>query len=108
MNDTPHHTRPADWDPPMPSEAELLAAVARNEAELAAGSTVPAETVHRRIRDAIARIEAKKHAEQAADLVEYLPGPSGRSTVSCSITRTGSATAQRVPCSPLYRQLNGG
>ena len=52
----------------MPSEAELLAALARSEAELAAGLTVPAETVHRRICAAIARIEAKKHAQQAADL----------------------------------------
>jgi len=68
MNDTPHHTQPADWDPPMPSEAEMLAVLARSEAELAAGLTVSAETVHRRIRDAIARIEAKKHAQQAADL----------------------------------------
>lgn len=52
----------------MPGEAELLAALALSEAELAAGLTVPAETVHRRIRDAIARIEAKQHAQQAADL----------------------------------------
>ena len=52
----------------MSSEAELLAALARSEAELAAGLTVSAETVHRRIRDAIARIEAKKQAQQAADL----------------------------------------
>jgi hypothetical protein len=68
MDDTPHHAQPADWDPPMPSEAELLATLTRSEAELAAGLTVPAGMLHRRIRDAIARIEAKKHAQQAADL----------------------------------------
>src|SRR5580658_9505977 len=33
MNDTPHNRRPADVDPPMPSEAELLVALAESEAE---------------------------------------------------------------------------
>jgi uncharacterized protein len=37
MDDTPRHGHPADWEPPMPSEAELLASRARSEAELAAG-----------------------------------------------------------------------
>jgi hypothetical protein len=68
MDDIPRHRRPADWDPPTPSEADLLAALARSEAELAAGLTVPAETVHQRIRDTIARIKAKKHAGQTTDL----------------------------------------
>jgi hypothetical protein len=59
MNDAPHSTEtPAEW----------LEALARSEAELAAGLTVPAETVHQRIRDAIARIESEKHARQAEDL----------------------------------------
>ena len=51
----------------MPTEAELLAALAEAEAEAKAGLTVPAETVHQRIRAAIARIEARKHARQTAD-----------------------------------------
>jgi hypothetical protein len=59
MDDTPHRSEaPAGW----------LEALARSEAELDAGLTVPAETVHQRIRDSIARIEAKKRAGQAAKL----------------------------------------
>jgi hypothetical protein len=59
VDDTPHRTEPpAGW----------LEALARSEAELAAGPTVPAEAVHQRIRDAIARIEARKHARLTADL----------------------------------------
>ncbi|HUB14921.1 MAG TPA: hypothetical protein VMB34_23430 [Acetobacteraceae bacterium] len=59
MDDIPAHTpAPAGW----------LEILEESEAELAAGLTVSAETVHRRIRDAIARIEAKKHAQQVADL----------------------------------------
>jgi hypothetical protein len=51
MDDTPHRTEaPAEW----------LEALARSDAELAAGQTVPAEAVHQRIRDAIARIEGKR------------------------------------------------
>jgi hypothetical protein len=44
------HPVPAGW----------LEALARSDAELAAGLTVPAETVHRRIRESIARIEEKR------------------------------------------------
>src|SRR5208337_3736451 len=40
MDDTPRHRHPADREPPMPSEAELLASLARSEAELAAGQIV--------------------------------------------------------------------
>ncbi|HUB47580.1 MAG TPA: hypothetical protein VMB73_21580 [Acetobacteraceae bacterium] len=68
MDDTPHHKPPAALEPPVPTEAELLAALAEAEAEAKAGLTVPAETVHQRIRAAIARIEARKHARQTADL----------------------------------------
>jgi len=46
MNDTSQPERPPDWDPPMPSEAELLAALARSDADLAAGRVVPAAVVH--------------------------------------------------------------
>jgi hypothetical protein len=60
MDDTPHLSdAPPGW-------AEALD---ESLAELAAGvPTVPAETVHQRIRDTIARIEAKKKAEPAAGL----------------------------------------
>lgn len=43
-----------------PVPAEWLEALARSDAELAAGLTVPAEAVHRRIRESIARMEAKR------------------------------------------------
>ena len=60
MNDAPNHKRPADWDPPMPSEAELLASLDRSEADLAAGRIVPASVVHAELRAAIDRIEAQR------------------------------------------------
>jgi len=60
MDDTPHRRQPADWDPPMPSEAELLAALARSEADIAAGRVVPASVVHEALRTAIERIEAQR------------------------------------------------
>jgi hypothetical protein len=53
MNDVPDSAvAPAGW----------LEALAESEAELAAGLTVPAEVVHQRIRESIARIEAKRAA----------------------------------------------
>ena len=39
-----------------------LEALAESEAELAAGQTVPGEVVRRRLRDSIARLEAKQAA----------------------------------------------
>lgn len=54
MNDTPH-----DREPPMPSEAELLAALARSDADIAAGRLVPASVVHEELPAAIERIEAR-------------------------------------------------
>jgi hypothetical protein len=57
MDDTPHHRQPADLDPPMPSEAELLAALARSGADIAAGRVVPASVVHEELRAALERIE---------------------------------------------------
>jgi hypothetical protein len=62
MNDTPH---PADQDPPMPSEAELLAALSRIEADLAAGRIVPASVVHEELRAALERIEARRGLRRA-------------------------------------------
>jgi hypothetical protein len=60
MDDTPHRRHPADRDPPMPSEAELLAALARSEADLAAGRIVPASVVHEEFSAALERIEARR------------------------------------------------
>ncbi len=51
-----------DIPTPAPVPAGWLEALARSEEELAAGQTVPGEVVHQRIRDAIARIEAKRAA----------------------------------------------
>ena len=42
MDDTPHHRRPADWEPPMPSEAELLASSPRAKPSLPPGRSCPA------------------------------------------------------------------
>ena len=60
MDDTPHHRHPTDREPPTPSEAELLASLARSEAELAAGQIVPGDEVLRELDDSIARMEAKR------------------------------------------------
>jgi hypothetical protein len=60
MNDTPRHKLPADWDPPMPSEAELLASLARSEAEFASGLVVPGDEVLRELDESIARMAAKR------------------------------------------------
>jgi hypothetical protein len=47
MDGTPHHK--ADWEPPIPTEAELLAALDESMAELAAGvPTVPGKVVRTR------------------------------------------------------------
>lgn len=62
MDDTPHRENPADWEPPMPTEAELLAALEESEADLAAGRTVPGELVRQGLLDSIARLEAKQDA----------------------------------------------
>jgi hypothetical protein len=60
MDDTPHYRHPADWEPPMPSEAELLASLARSEAELATGQIVSGDEVLRELDESIARMEAKR------------------------------------------------
>lgn len=60
MDDKLHRRHPAGRDPPMPSEAELLAALARSEADLAAGRIVPASVVHEELRSALERIEARR------------------------------------------------
>ena len=43
-----------------PVPAGWLEVLARSDAELASGQTVPAAVVHNRIRDCIARIEEKR------------------------------------------------
>src|SRR5580658_878893 len=60
MDDTPHHRHPADREPPMPSEAELLTSLTRSEAELAAGQIVSGDEVLRELDESIARMEAKR------------------------------------------------
>jgi hypothetical protein len=50
-----------------PVPAEWLEALARSNAELAAGLTVPAADVHRRIRESIARIEEKRAGGATSD-----------------------------------------
>ena len=60
MDDTPHHRRPPDWEPPMPSEAELLAALVRSEADVAAGRIVPASVVREELSAALVRLEAQR------------------------------------------------
>lgn len=59
MDETPHRHAP-DWEPPMSSEAELLAALARSDADIAAGRTVPASTVHAELQAALDRIEERR------------------------------------------------
>jgi hypothetical protein len=66
MDDTPHHSHPADWEPPMPSEAELLAALARSDADIAAGRLVSASVVHEELSAAIERIEARRAQRHTA------------------------------------------
>jgi hypothetical protein len=58
MSDTPHHKPTADRDPPMPSEAELLAALAESEAELAAGLTVDGDALIRDLSASADHLEA--------------------------------------------------
>jgi len=47
----------------MPSEAELLASLARGEAEFAAGQFVSGDEVLRELDESIARMEAKRPPE---------------------------------------------
>jgi hypothetical protein len=60
MDDAPHRKLPADREPPMPGEAELLASLARSEAELASGQIVSGDEVLRELDESIARMEARR------------------------------------------------
>jgi hypothetical protein len=66
MDDTPHHNRPADWHPPMPSEAELLAALTQSEAELAAGLTVDGDALIRELYASAEQLDAEQQSRKAA------------------------------------------
>jgi hypothetical protein len=66
MDDAPHHNRRANWDPPMPSEAEVRASLARSDADIAAGRTVSASSVHAELQAAIDRIEARRARQRGA------------------------------------------
>ncbi len=50
----------------MPSEAELLAALDRNAADIATGRLVPASLVHEELSASIERIEARRAQRRAA------------------------------------------
>jgi hypothetical protein len=75
MDDTPRHRHPADWNPPLPSEAELLAALAESEAEAEAGLFVSGDEIMRELRESIARMEGRA---TAADHTDVEPGSSPR------------------------------
>ena len=62
MDDTPHHSPRADWEPPTPSEAELLAVLAESEAE--AGLFVDGDALIRDLYADADRLEAELAAEQ--------------------------------------------
>jgi hypothetical protein len=49
-----------DNSTPTPVPAGWLEALAKSEAQLAAGLTVPGEAVRRRLHDALARLEARQ------------------------------------------------
>ena len=68
MDDTPHHSRPAGRDQPMPGEAELPAALAESEAEAEAGLFVSGDEVLRELHESIARMEGRAAEAHDADV----------------------------------------
>lgn len=66
MDDILHHSPRADWDPPMPSEAEVRASLDRSDADIAAGRTVPASIVHAELQAALDRMEAGRTQSRGA------------------------------------------
>lgn len=57
----PNHAYPDVMDDPLPlAPPGWLEALAESEAELAAGLTVPSEPIMQRLRETIARLEAKR------------------------------------------------
>jgi hypothetical protein len=65
MNDAPNRSLPTDWEPAMPSEAELLAILAESEAEAEAGLFVPGEVVRQQLLDSVVRMEARAGRQTA-------------------------------------------
>ena len=66
MDDTPRHSHPADWEPPTPSEAELLAALAQSEAEVAAVLTVDGDALIRELYASAEQLEAEQQSRKAS------------------------------------------
>ena len=66
MNDAPHRSAHAEWKPSPPSEAEVRASLARSDADIAAGRTVPASVVHAELQAALDRIEARRAQQRGA------------------------------------------
>jgi hypothetical protein len=67
MDDIPNHRPSTDWNPPIPSEAELLAALAESEAEAEAGRFVSGDDIMRELHESIARMEGQVAAVDRAD-----------------------------------------
>jgi hypothetical protein len=74
LDDTPPR-KPADWEPPTPSEADLLTVLAESEAEAEAGLLVSGDEIMRELHESIARME---NGGTAADHADKEPGPSRR------------------------------
>jgi hypothetical protein len=68
MEDAPHHRNPAAWNPPVQSEAELLAALAESAAEAEAGLSVSGDEIMRELRESIARMEGRAATADRAHL----------------------------------------
>jgi hypothetical protein len=65
MDNNPDRKHPPNWEPPMPSEAELLAALAESEAEAEAGLFVSGDEIMRELHESIVRMEGRTAAEHA-------------------------------------------
>jgi hypothetical protein len=63
--DRPYDVPPDEDAPPMPSEAELRAAMAESVQDVAAGRTVPLADVLAELDEVADRIEARLRARQA-------------------------------------------
>jgi len=63
--DRPYDVSPDETAPPMPSEADLRAAMAESAQDVAAGLTVPLANVLAELDEVADRIEARLRARQA-------------------------------------------
>lgn len=64
-DDSPHRDHPADWEPPTPSEADLLAALAESDAEAEAGLFIDGDEIIRELYAEAERLEAEQAEEQS-------------------------------------------